>query len=219
VRLDGGFVCPALLDYLESEPNLEYVLGLPKNAVLTPKAEKLLARARKRVERTGHSERGYGSCRYRAGTWDRLRRVIIKGEVTCQPGRTPKDNPRFLVTNMRGTPRAVYRFYCGRGEIENRIKELHHGLELDRTSCSTFRANQFRVLLTAAAYALMQELRTQARGTRLARAQVSTLRDRLFKLSVRITESVRRIVLHLPQTFAFATEWTRLARRLGAVPG
>jgi len=77
--------------------------------------------------------------------------------------------------------------------IELRIKELHHGLEIDRTSCTRFWANQFRVLLTAAAYALMQELRTRAAGTSCARAQVSTLRERLLKLGVWVTCSVRRI--------------------------
>lgn len=64
----------------------------------------------------------------------------------------------------------------------NRIKELHHGLEVDRTSCSRFLANLFRVLLTAAAYVLMQELRLRAAGTKLARARVSTLRDCLLKI-------------------------------------
>ncbi len=90
-------------------------------------------------------------------------------------GCEPKDNPRFLVTNLNERAQWVYEdFYCQRGEIENRIKELHHGLEIDRTSCSRFLANQLRVLLTLAAYVLMQEIRLRAAGTVLARAQVST---------------------------------------------
>ena len=108
--------------------------------------------------------------------------------------------------------------YCSRGEIENRIKELQLGMELDRTSCTSFWANQFRVLLTAAAYALLQEIRCQAKQTSLARAQVTTLRTQLLKLSARLEQSVRRIVIHLPQSFAYLSEWTRIARKLGAVP-
>ena len=74
-------------------------------------------------------------------------------------GRRAKDNPRFLVTNLKTTPRHVYeRAYCGRGDAENRLKELKHGLEIDRTSCTSFLANQFRALTTAAAYVLMQEV-------------------------------------------------------------
>jgi hypothetical protein len=102
------------------------------------------------------------------------------------------ENPRFVVTNIPGSPRWIYeRVYCGRGEIENRIKELHHGLEIDRTSCSKFLANQFRVLLTAAAYALIQDLRRRAAWTSCARAQVSTLCERLFKIGVQVVVSVR----------------------------
>ena len=75
------------------------------------------------------------------------------------PAGKPQDNPRFVVTNLRQTPRFIYeKVYCGRGDIENRIKELHDGLQIDRTSCSRFWANQLRVLLTAAAYVLMPEL-------------------------------------------------------------
>src|SRR5918994_92862 len=88
---------------------------------------------------------------YAAKTWSRRRRVIIKAEVVRHPGRAPRNNPRFVVTNLPDPPQAVYEFYCGRGDMENRLKELHHGLELDRTSCSRFLANQFRVLLTLAA--------------------------------------------------------------------
>ena len=102
--------------------------------------------------------------------------------------------------------------------LENRIKELHHGLEIDRTSCTSFLANQLRVLLTAAAYVLMQELRLSARNSGCADAQVSTLRERLLKVGVPVERSVRRIVLHLPDSFPFLADWLRIARSVGAVP-
>lgn len=108
---------------------------------------------------------------------------------------------------------------CGRGEIENRIKEPHHGLEIDRTSCTRFTANQLRVFLTAATYVLMQELRLHAARTGHARAQVSTLRERLLKLGAWIEISVRRIVLHLPKSFIDRGSWCCIARSLGAAPG
>ncbi|HEX7774535.1 MAG TPA: IS1380 family transposase [Pyrinomonadaceae bacterium] len=218
LRLDGGFACPALFDYLDSVPRLEYVCGLAKNAVLERRAQPLLAQARKRKKQR-LKPRVYGECRYRAQTWERARRVIIKAEIVHNFAGEAKDNPRFVVTNKRQSPKFIYRqAYCSRGEIENRIKELQLGLEIDRTSCTRFWANQFRVLLTVAAYALLQELRLQAQSTTLARAQVSTLRPHLLKLSARLEQSVRRIVVHLPQAFAYLKEWTRIARRLGAAP-
>ena len=102
--------------------------------------------------------------------------------------------------------------------MENRIKELKEGLGLDRTSCPRFRANQFRVLLTVAAYVLYQTLQQHTRGTACATAQVRTLRERLIKLAVWVERSVRRIVLHLPATFPWLTTWRRLALAVGAVP-
>ena len=166
---------------------------------------------------TGQSAHRYGECRYAAKSWGVKRRVIIKAEVVRAEGRAPRDNPRYVVTNLSAGPRHLYEnVYCQRGEIENRIKELHHGLEIDRTSCTEFWANQLRVLLTAAAYVLMQELRAAAAGTACARAQVSTLRERLLKLGVWVERSVRRIVLHLPQHAPWQSEWCRVARSLGA---
>ena len=99
------------------------------------------------------------------------------------------------------------------------LGELHEGLQIDRTSCCDFGANQFRVLLTAAAYVLMQELRLQAAHTDCARAQVWTLRERLLKLGAHIVGSVRRVVVHLPTSFPFLPTFRRVALALGASAG
>lgn len=218
VRLDGGFAASEIFDFLEAE-GCDYVVAMAKNKRLAPRAARLMDTARRLSKRSGKTAHVFGETCYAARRWSRKRRVIIKAEVVRHPGREPKMNPRFVVTNLKGSPRRLYKkVYCARGDIENRIKELHHGLEIDRTSCSRFLANQFRVLLTAAAYVLMQELRGTAAGTKLARAQVSTLRERLLKLGARIERSVRRIVVHLPATFAYRNEWCRIARALGAAP-
>jgi hypothetical protein len=220
VRLDGGFACAEVFAFLDAQDDVEYAVAMGKNSKLERKAARLMGSARRLSRESERTEHVYGECRYAADTWDRDRRVIIKAEVVRHPGREPKDNPRFVVTNLAQTPQWIYeRIHCQRGEIENRIKELHHGLEIDRTSCTRFWANQFRVLLTAAAYVLMQELRLRAARTAFARAQVSTLRERLLKTGVRVAVSVRRIVFHLPASFPDLHEWRRLACALGARPG
>ena len=219
VRLDGGFAHPALLDLLEAEPGVEYVVAMAKNAVLKRKAKRAMRHARKLSRRSGETEHVYGEAYYAAQSWPRQRRVILKAEVVRADGKQPKDNPRFVITNMTQSPQWLYeKVYCQRGEIENRIKELH-ALEIDRTSCSSFWANQFRVLLTAAAYVLMQELRLSAANTNCARAQVWTLRERLLKLGARVVVSVRRMVLHLPESFPFLPAFRHVALALGASPG
>jgi hypothetical protein len=219
VRLDGGFAHPDLLAFLDAEPGVEYVVAMAGNAVLQRKAEEAMQYARVMAGLTEKTEHVYDEVNYAAGSWKQERRVIIKAEVVCGEGKEPKDNPRFVITNMKQTPQWIYeKVYCQRGDVENRIKELH-ALEIDRTSCSRFWANQFRVLLTAAAYVLMQELRLRAAGTDCARAQVLTLRERFLKLGARVIVSVRRMVIHLPESFPFLATFRHLAMSLGASAG
>ena len=216
VRADAGFADATLLAFLEAA-GVEYVLGLPSNRRLDKRVRRLLGRARMRARTTGQTATLYGETRYAARRWAHKRRIIMKAEVLCYPGRSRKDNPRFLVTNLPHRPATVYtRLYCGRGDMENRLKELQYGVAMDRTSCSRFAANQFRLLLSAAAYILCQVLQAYARATAVGAAQVPTLRERLLKVAVWVERSVRRIVLHLPQTFPWREAWQQLAHALGA---
>ncbi len=218
VRVDGGFAGNDWVDVLEAQ-RVEYVVGLAGNARLTRRAGRLLGEAYGLSKYSGRTEHVYGDTLYAAQSWSRRRRVIIKAEVVRLPGREPTCNPRFVVTNLREAPATVYAGYCQRGDVENRLKELHKGLALGRTSCSRFWANQFRVLLTAAAYVRLQELRRRAQGTACANAQVSTLRERLLKLAVWVERSMRRVVLHLPQVAPWSDTWRRVAVAVGATPG
>ena len=208
VRLDGGFATPQILDFLDAEPRLDYVVAMGENAVSTRCAESTMTEARALSEASGQTEHVYTEAHDAAGTWPHACRVIIKAEVVCLMGREPRDNARVVITSLRHTPRWIYEHaYCARGDIENRITELHDGLQIGRTSCCRFWANQLRVLLTAAAYMLMQELRLRAARTVYARTQVTGLRERLLKLGIHVIVSVRRIVLHLPTSTPFLHAW------------
>jgi Transposase DDE domain group 1 len=218
VRLDGGFGNPEVLDFLDAA-GVEYVVGLQATKPLKRRARRALGAARRLSRETGETAHVFGETLYKTKrTWPHKRRVVYKAEVVRLTGREPKDNERFVVTNLSHTPKRVYAIYTDRGDPENRIKELKNDLAIDRTSCSRFLANQFRVLLTAAAYVLMQELRFRARGTECARAQVGTLRLRLLKLAAWVEVSVRRIMFHLPHRFPGRRAWMRVATRVGAIP-
>lgn len=216
VRLDGGFACASMFRFLEAE-GVEYLAAMAENKVLTRKAEPLRKRAIRAAKNTGKTEQFFGECRYAAKSWNgRKRRVIIKAEVVHAVGRLPKENTRFVVTNLRHSPEEIYRVdYCGRGEIENRIKELKD-LRIDRMSCTSFRANQFRLLLTIAAFALMQEIRLRIRRSELRCAQVWTMREKLFKIAAQAVTSVRRTVLHFAENCVAARAWCLAAASFGA---
>jgi hypothetical protein len=222
VRLDGAYATPEMFALLE-ELRVEYVVNMGKNEVLKRHAEPLLQQARLAATLSGQTARVFGEVQYAAGTWDgKERRIVIKAEVTLDPrdmSKEMRDNPRFVVTNLRSSPEHVYcDEYAPRGAMEKEINELKDGLFMDRTSCTDFMANQVRVLLAATAYALIQELRSEATGSIAERMEVNQLRARLFKLAAVVCESTRRWVLKISRFAPDLELFRAITRRCHAAP-
>src|SRR4051794_6602581 len=215
IRADSGFCRWRLMRWCDAH-GIGYVLGLAKNAVLEREGRFWIDAARQLFERTGLPQRIFGTFSYAAGSWDRPRRVVVKGEHNAQGS-----NPRFVATNEPGDPQGLYDdVYCQRGEMENRIKEQQLDLFADRTSCHQFLANQFRLLLSSAAYVLVQALRrTALAGTELARAQVGTIRRKLFKVAARVVVTARRVVFHLSSSYPYRAVFREVSERLASDPG
>jgi hypothetical protein len=209
-RGDSGFCRWRLMRWADRH-GVDYLIGLAKNVRLKRLARRSMTTARWQHRRTGQKQRLFEEFLYAAETWDRPRRVIAKAEHTAGG-----ENPRFVVTSLAGDPQALYDdLYCQRGDAENRIKEQQLGLFADRTSCHDFLANQFRVLLSAAAYVLVETLRRVGlAGTELACAQVPTIRLKLLKIGGRIVRSVRRIVVHLASGFPLRETLRTVLRQL-----
>ena len=135
VRLDGGFATPAVFDFLDAEPNVEYVVAMASNAVLNRHAADALDVVRLCAGLTEETEHVYGDTRYAARSWKQERRVIFKAEVVRAESKEPRDNPRFVVTNMKQSPKWIYEeVYCKRGDVENRIHLLDFCAD-KRVSC------------------------------------------------------------------------------------
>ena len=219
MRLDGGFATPEIFDHLEAA-GVEYVVAMGNNAVLTRHAEPAVAPLRAVVATTQETATAYAEAAYQAGTWAVPRRTIIKAEVVWHHGRVPRDNPRFVITNLRQTPEWIYtHVYCARGDSENRFKELKHALAFGRTSCTRFWANQLRVTLTAAAFvSSSKNCNSMRTGPRSAGRKSLGCGQALITIGVQVVRSVRRIVLHFPRSHPDAVSWARLARALGAAP-
>ena len=198
-RGDSHFAQPELFDYLEDN-HATYVTGMTGNAVLQRLAEPLVAKVRRLSKNThGAGICCFSSVRYQAGTWRFKRRVVIKAEMTPLGM-----NVRFVVTNLgTASNEGVYKtIYCGRGNMENFIKDHKVYLKSDRSSCSNFLANQFRLFLHSAAYILLQSLRQNLlRGSELAYARVNTIREKLLKIGARVIERKTMIRIHLPTSF------------------
>lgn len=198
-RGDGGFCRHRMLSWCERH-QVNYIVGIAKNSRLLQHSKTLQQEAEKGYEETQEKQRLFSETSYAAKTWTKERRIIMKAEHTIHGS-----NPRFVVTNLSGDPQDLYdELYCARGEMENRIKEQQLGLFSDRTSCHEWWANQFRLLLSSAAYVLISGLRRLVlSSTDLAKAQCSTIRLKLFKIGAVILKNTRRIQFLLSSHYPY----------------
>jgi hypothetical protein len=197
LRGDSGFAREELMSWCEAN-GVDFLFGLARNSRLETLLSPAMESARGWHELMGQPVRVFMELKYQTQkTWSRARRVIGKAEY-LEKGA----NPRFVVTSLSAEEvgaRELYEVeYCGRGEMENRIKEQQLDLFADRTSTATMKANQLRVWLSAIAYSLLNDLRVLGlKGTQLAQATCGTIRTRLLKIGALIRVSVRRVLIHL----------------------
>jgi len=210
VRADSGFCRQRLIRWCERN-GVGYLIGLARNGRLHQAVAEDEARLEAAFEKTGGKQRWIGELVYAAQSWNRARRVITRLEYGAQG-----TNPRFVVTNLEGEATFLYdTCYCARGEAENRIKEAQLDLFGTRASCHKFAANQFRLLLAALAYTLMQRLRALAlAGTDLARASASTIRVRLLKIGAAVLANTRRVRVMLASFHPLRETFLRAAQAL-----
>ena len=191
-RGDSGFCRYKMLSWCERK-GVGYIVGVAKNARLNDLAAPWMETAAQGFAGTGLKQRLFGEFAYAAGTWNAERRVIARIE------HGPKGaNPRYIVTNLEGGGQDLYeKLYCARGDMENRIKEQQLDLFADRTSCHDWWPNQFRLLLSSLAYALVETIRRLAlAGTEMAHAQAGTIRLKLLKIGAVILRNSRRVRFH-----------------------
>jgi hypothetical protein len=204
VRGDSGFCRNELMSWCESN-GVDYVFGLARNRRLRKIIGAEMHEATQQWKQTNKPARVFSEFLYQTkktkkSGWEKERRVAAKAEHI-----DGKENPRFVVTSLKSeqwAARALYEeLYCGRGDMENRIKE-QFSLFADRVSTETMRGNQMRVYLSAMAYVLVSGLRRVGlKGTELAEAQVSTIRTKLLKIGSQIRVTVRKVWISMASSY------------------
>ena len=209
VRADAGFATPELYCFCEEE-GMDYIIGFRATKPLKALNEKNVENAKCCYKASGRKVRHLTSTLYKAKSWSRHRRILMKTEVNSEGL-----NERFVVTSFRGRALTLYDFYVGRGEVENQmIKELKLDLSADRLSCHRFVANQFRLLLHGFAYTLLPRLRGTLHRTEWATTRIDSLRLRLLKVGARIIVSHRRVWVMLASGYPYQRMWRTLFDRL-----
>jgi len=241
LRADSGFATPVMYQACE-RLDFDYTIGLGMNATLKNKSDSLLEHCIEQFEQTGQPQRKFCAFWYKAGSWPAQRWVVVKCEVNAQGTNrraVVTNRPGALVL-----PEAAYDAYADRGESENRNKELKCGLQADRLSDHRYMANLFRLYLHALAHNLLVRLRRlvadpppepiqadvpqealvgrrrrQVHNRRrqrdpLGEGQACTWRSRLIKVAARVTESVRRVVVELPQSWPHLDHYRHVSQRV-----
>ncbi len=224
VRADSGFARDPIMSLCESLPNVYYCIGLARNERLQRHIEELMEQVRE--ENDGEGARAFCQFTWRTlDSWSRSRRVIAKAEVLDKG-----DNPRFIVTSLpeegfaddahagRFEARCCYeRFYCARGDMENRIKEQQLDMFADRTSSHWMATNQLRLWLSTVAYMFVATLRAEVlKATPLAHATVGSIRLKLLKIAAVVRVSVRRIHVRFASACPYQTLFREVLQRIQA---
>jgi hypothetical protein len=209
-RGDSGFARKRILYWCENN-NIEYIVGIGANLRLQKLAENAAKQVETLYEASKEKQRIFIEFCYRAESWDKERRIIVKAEYNDKGANT-----RFLITNKADAPQIIYDIhYCPRGEMENNIKQLKLDLHSDRNSCHDFLANHFRLLLSSVAYILLIELQyVHLKGTTLAKAYCGTIQLKLFKIGVMILKNTRSIKFLLASHHPYQNDFIVAAQSL-----
>lgn len=214
LRGDSGFCRDPIMTWCEAN-GVDYLFGLAQNPRLLKLIPEEQEQARQQYEATKAPARIFAERTYQTlETWSCERRVVAKAEH-LEKGA----NPRFVVTSLKSEDHPAQelyeRDYCGRGEMENRIKEQQLHLFADRTSAATMRANQIRLFFSSIAYTLLEALRRLGlTGTAMAQAQCQTIRLRLLKIGALIQVTVRKVWVRLASSCPSADVFHHAFRNL-----
>jgi hypothetical protein len=218
IRGDGHYARPEVMAWCEGN-GVDYVLGLPTNAVLHADPVIVTAAdacATKRAIRKYPVLRNYAETRYGAKSWKCQRRVAARIEAS-----TLGMDIRYVVTSLaNGSAEHIYdTLYCARGQAENLIKRHKTHLASDRTSCRSANANQMRLILHTAAYWLLWRVQQAIpKTTTLAVAEFATLRLRLLKVAARVIEAASRIRVAFASSCPDASTFKAVAAALKPAP-
>jgi len=214
LRGDSGFCADELLTWCE-ENRVDYVVGVARNQRLEKLIDSELAEAKQQFEATQQPARIFVEFEHKTlkGAWNQDRRVVAKAEHI-----NGKSNPRFVVTSLdaeRWEKQELYEgLYCGRGDMENRIKE-QFVLFADRVSVSTLRGNQLRIYLSVIAYTLMNGLRRLGlKATAMATAQVGTIRLKVLKIGALIQVTVRKVWVRMASSYPYQALFSQVLKQL-----
>lgn len=203
IRLDSGFFQANILDYLE-EKLMDYVAAVR----FTSPIQKLIAKNNNWILLDTGIE--IGEQLYQSDCWQKPRRIVmVRQRIKDRPQAVGKQlrlfaeeeiyrNYRYsaYVTNLKFAPAEIWRLYRGRGDAENRIKELKYDFGFDSFNLKDFYATEAALTFAMIAYNLMALFRTFVLQEKTQKT-LSTLRYRTFAIGAYFEKLDEKLVLKI----------------------
>ena len=203
IRLDSGFFQSDILDYLEDSEK-KYIIA----AKFTHPIQRTIDSSNAWIT----LDDGIEICEqiYQSDSWKTARRLVIVRQKIKErpkaPGKLlslfPEDeihrNYRYsaYVTNLDFAPAEVWRMYRGRGDAENRIKELKYDFGFDSFNLNSFYATEAALTFAMIAYNIMSLFRTFVLQEKTQKT-LTTLRYRTFAIGAYFEKINNKLVLKI----------------------
>jgi hypothetical protein len=216
IRGDSGFATPELYEISEQLDTL-YAIRLKASSTLYRLAcefAEIMDTLCKRDVVSSHVI--YGEFKYKAASWKKERRVVVKIE---KPEGQMIYNYTFVVTNMTLFPEDVVKFYCNRGTMENFIKEGKLGLSFDKMSSSDFIANANKLQEMVLAYNFNNWFRNLCLDKTLMKSMtIETIRTKIIKIAAKIVKGGRYLKFKLCSSCPYKQDFWRILNIIEAIP-
>jgi hypothetical protein len=195
LRADSGFAKPGIYETSE-EYSIFYAIRLKANAKLYDLAKFFVEKsAQKTQDKLYKKQVIYGQFNYKAGSWNKKRKVIVKIE---KPKGQLTYNYTFIVTNIKDwSAREIVSFYCQRGTMENFIKEGKNGFAFGKMSSTEYWANANKLQQMTLAYNLNNWIRRLCFPKHNQSDRIGTIRTKLIKIAAKIVKTGRYIYYQL----------------------
>ena len=201
LRGASGFASPDLYKACEGN-DCKYAICLKQNVTLIRYAKDAVE-ALYRATRENQIDYAveYGEFDYQAGSWSHPRRVVFKVE---KPYGQMVHMFTFVVTTLEDLePYQVIQYYCGRGKMENFIKEGKSGFDFSSVSSHSMAVNANRLQVHVLAYNLFNWFRRLALSANMRKQRIDTIRLKLLK----VVHSARYIVFKLCSSCPYKSEF------------
>ncbi|MBN1288347.1 MAG: IS1380 family transposase [Actinobacteria bacterium] len=196
IRADSGFHSERAYSYFE-ERGLYYAVYVR----MDPRIQRKIASVSDWLPVDGDPSREVADISYRALKWKKARRMVIIRE-RVQEGKDNRGKKLFEIpdytysavfTNMTEDPVEVWRFYNGRADIENRIKELRYDFGADGFCLNSFYGTEAALRIIALLFNLMTMFKETVMGT--TRPTLKTIRYQVIVTGAQLGSSGRKKIL------------------------